>query len=119
MDYTKQVFEMLGLEPNEVFVKTKDPDGSRFKLSPSLEVLYEDKYEGWIKSQATVMDIILGRFEIKKLVTSEECMYFQYEYVGGFGCDVFDHPNYVGYCLKDGTKKQIHSSKCYRCKDWR
>jgi hypothetical protein len=67
MDYTKQIFEMLGLRPNEVFVKTKDPDGSKFKLSSSLEVLYEDKYEGWIKSQATVMDIILGRFEIKKL----------------------------------------------------
>ena len=67
MDYTKQIFEMLGLRPNEVFVKTKDPDGSRFKLSSSLDVLYEDKYEGWIKSQATVMDIILGRFEIKKL----------------------------------------------------
>lgn len=67
MDYTKQIFEMLGLRPNEVFVKTKDPDGSRFKLSHSLDVLYEDKYEGWIKSQATVMDIILGRLEIKKL----------------------------------------------------
>ena len=119
MDYTKQVFEMLGLEPNEVFVKTKDPNGSRFKLSPSLDVLYEDKYEGWIKSQATIMDIILGHFEIRKLYTSEDCMYLKYEYVDAHGGDVFDHPQYNFYCMKDGAKKQIHSSKCYKCKDWR
>ena len=44
-----------------------------------------------------------------------ECKYFSYEDTTPWHCDVFDHPDYKHYCLKNEKKKEIFSWTCSKC----
>ena len=44
-----------------------------------------------------------------------ECKYFSYEDTTPWHSDVFDHPDYEYYCLKNEKKKEIFSWTCLKC----
>lgn len=44
-----------------------------------------------------------------------ECKYFSYEDITPWHGDVFDHPDYEYYCLKNEKKKEIFSWTCSKC----
>lgn len=43
-----------------------------------------------------------------------ECIYFDYEDTTSWHGDVFDHPDYEYYCLRE-KKKKIFSWTCSKC----
>lgn len=46
----------------------------------------------------------------------EECPHYCYEDTTPWHSDVFDHPEYTHYCLKDGEKKEIIPYfHCHNC----
>lgn len=79
MDYTKQIFDMLGVEPEEEFelVSTSqyiDCSLERFKIDKLLRVFGFDDIDnqGWIQTNMSLNDILLGIFKIVKIPRSTE-----------------------------------------------
>lgn len=44
-----------------------------------------------------------------------ECIYFRYEDTTPWHGDVFDHPDYEYYCVRNTKKKEIFSWTCLEC----
>ena len=44
-----------------------------------------------------------------------ECIYFRYEDTTPWQGDVFDHPDYEYYCVRNTKKKKIFSWTCFGC----
>ena len=44
-----------------------------------------------------------------------ECIYFSYEHTTPWHSDVFDHPDYEYYCVRNTKKKEIFSWTCSKC----
>lgn len=44
-----------------------------------------------------------------------ECIYFRYEDTTPWHGDVFDHPDYEYYCVRNTKKKEIFPWTCLEC----
>ena len=44
-----------------------------------------------------------------------ECIYFNYEDTTPWHSDVFDHPDYKYYCVRNTKKKEIFPWACLNC----
>ena len=44
-----------------------------------------------------------------------ECIYFSYEYTTHWYSNVFDHPDYEYYCVRNTKKKEIFAWTCLEC----
>ena len=55
--------------------------------------------------------------EIQKYLPENRCKYFRKEEATTYHGDVFDHPSYRSYCVKNGEKKEliIPTQQCLRC----
>lgn len=89
MNYTKQIFEMLGVEPKEEF-KLKSRTGkisdTSFKIEEDLDVIYFD-FGDWYKCEESVLqEILTGEREIIKIPhpTKEEQLAIDYARACGF-----------------------------------
>lgn len=69
MNYSSQIFKMLGVEPNETF-KLKNKTGL-YKISQGLTLMVEDEFGHW-NSTEDLQYILIGTWVIIKTLTREE-----------------------------------------------
>lgn len=91
-DYTQQIFELLGVEPEEEF-KLKSRNGrqlkAKFKIYEDLDILYnEDKNCDWLigEEKSRLLEILTGEYEIIKIPhpTTEEQLAIDYARACGY-----------------------------------
>lgn len=83
-DYTKQIFEMLGVEPEEEFSFGKNK--SVYKLDRKLNIMYFAGEKFVYVSDYTILDILRGDLKIIKIPrpTAEEQLAIDYARACGF-----------------------------------
>ena len=87
-DYTKQIFEMLGLKPNEKF-KIKGVLGFSYRLTNKLSLYCcDDETKKWfpVISNKDFIRILTGYFEIEKSPKPTEIEQLAIDYAKACGC---------------------------------
>lgn len=82
MNYTKEIFDMLGVEPEEKFYFTRTSHesfpsslytGIIYKIDSDLILSYKmNNEDSWRKSELNIGDILSGRYVITKLMLPTE-----------------------------------------------
>lgn len=92
MNYTKEIFDMLGVTPEEEFrlMRTihKSPyTGIIYKIDSDLILSYKMNGEdSWEKSELNIGDILSGRYVITKLILPTEDDIIAIKYAKACGC---------------------------------
>ena len=109
-DYTKQIFEMLGIESGEEF-KFRLNDGkisnTSYKIDRDLDVLYSDCGDWYFCEGNVLRDILVGDYKIIKIPKLTETEQLAIDYARACGCK---------WIAKD-KDKQIIACSCRPRKD--
>ncbi len=80
MNNSKRLFDILGVEPNEVFEITGQPFGVEYRITDMLNIEWRENSERWRPSGVELRWFILGRYSngtplsiIKKHKTTLKC----------------------------------------------
>lgn len=63
MDYSQEIFKILGLFPNEEFIL--DDKNRRYRIN--LNLIVQVYIDGWIKSNIELNEILIGKYKICKI----------------------------------------------------
>lgn len=65
IDYSKEIFKLLGISPNEIF-KVKSPNEVDYKINEGLGILFLNEKGNWEGSQLSLVDFLKGNVTIYK-----------------------------------------------------
>lgn len=108
IDYSKEVFELLGIKPNEVFNIKGSYEGPDYRITEELMLLYYRKNEEWLPSAFSLTDILNGELAICKKPIPTEMEQLAVDYALACGCHwLAKDKDGIVYAYKDKPEKKL------------
>lgn len=85
VDYSKEIFQLLGISPNEIF-KVKSPNEVDYKINEGLGILFLNEKGNWESSQLSLVDFLKGNVTIYKKPIPTEIEQIAINYALAYGC---------------------------------
>lgn len=105
IDHIKEVFELLGVSPNEIF-KVGNIYSADYKITKELKVLINQDRKYWIESVFTIADFLNGDLAICKKPIPTEMEQLAIDYALACGCHWFakDKDDTIYAYIEEPTK---------------
>lgn len=85
IDYSKEIFKLLGISPNEIF-KVKSSNEVDYKINEGLGILFLNEKGNWEDSQLSLVDFLKGNVTIYKKPIPTEIEQIAINYALAYGC---------------------------------
>lgn len=109
IDYSKEIFKLLGISPNEIF-KVKSPNEVDYKINEGLGILFLNEKGHWEGSQLSLVDFLKGNVTIYKKPIPTEIEQIAINYALAYGCHwIVKDSDGVIYAYKRKPHKSSYS----------